>query len=148
VKHFDPDNIILNKNGQRIVGFDTIKLWLAFVAIKEKKRIRYLCYSLVSDEVLLQMNQKHLRHNTYTDIITFDLSDANGAIEGDVYISYDRVKENARTFHVKRSDEIKRVFVHGLLHLCGFSDKTTTEKLIMRSKENYYLEKFADFDKK
>lgn len=122
----------------RINDIRRIKVWLERVASLEKRVINSISYAFVSDEELLEMNQKVLKHNYYTDIITFSLSDS-AEIEGDVYISYDRIIENATVFHVKRLDEIKRIMVHGLLHLCGYNDKTKPEKERMTQKEDTYL---------
>ena len=84
------------------------------------------------------MNQAYLKHETLTDIITFDQSENPGIIEGDVYISYERVQENAKKFD-SESDELYRVMVHGLLHLCGYKDKKPGEVRLMREKEQHYL---------
>ena len=91
-----------------------------------------------SDEYLLEINKKHLNHDYYTDIITFDYSEEN-KISGDLLISIDRVKENAKTFSVSFIHELNRVVIHGVLHLCGYKDKTEEEKKQMRNLENKYL---------
>jgi rRNA maturation RNase YbeY len=88
----------------------------------------------------LQINQEYLQHDTYTDIVTFDNSDNPKIIEGDIFISYDRILENAAKFGTENS-ELPRVMVHGLLHLCGYKDKAKADKSLMTEKENYYLEK-------
>ena len=90
------------------------------------------------DRYLHKLNVEFLKHDTYTDIITFDYSVGNELI-GDVYISVERVKENAVTFNVTFENELKRVLIHGLLHLCGYKDKTVQEAEKMRAKENKYL---------
>jgi rRNA maturation RNase YbeY len=88
------------------------------------------------------MNQQYLNHDYYTDIITFDYSQAD-QISGDLFISIDRVYDNAVQVGVDRVDELKRVCVHGVLHLCGFGDKTDDEARVMRAKEDYYLDKYV-----
>jgi probable rRNA maturation factor len=98
-----------------------------------------LTYILCNDEYLLQMNQQFLNHDTLTDIITFDLSEDNDAIEGEIYISTERVAENATKFKVSMADELHRVIFHGALHLCGFKDKKMADKKIMRQKEDECL---------
>ena len=95
-------------------------------------------YIFCDDEYLLKMNQEHLNHDTYTDIISFDYSDKNH-ISGDIFISTDRVKDNAQTFSNSFQEELHRVLIHGLLHFAGYKDKTDNEKLEMRKQENYYL---------
>ena len=96
-------------------------------------------YVFGSDEWLLEINQKFLNHDTYTDIITFDQSDSEDELDGEIYISLDRVRENAQKFEVTFEKELHRVMVHGLLHLAGFSDKTEEEKKLMREKEEEYI---------
>jgi rRNA maturation RNase YbeY len=91
-----------------------------------------------SDGYLLEINLKYLKHNTYTDIITFNLSDSL-TIEGEVYVSIDRVEENALRFKNSFETELLRVVIHGALHLCGYKDKTKTEKSMMRQKEDEYI---------
>ncbi len=120
---------------------DALSGWLIAVAKTYGKSIRALSYVLCSDEYLLKMNVERLDHDTYTDIITFDLSDDCGnEIEGECYISIDRVTENAALFNDSVSHELNRVFVHGLLHLCGLGDKTEEEAKMMREAENGALE--------
>ncbi|MBX2904559.1 MAG: rRNA maturation RNase YbeY [Taibaiella sp.] len=104
-----------------------------------------LTYIFCSDEHLLQMNQQFLDHNTFTDIITFDLSEADDTMEGEIYVSVDRVRENAEKFGVPYDNELHRVLFHGMLHLCGFKDKKDADKKLMRTKEDeciaaYYKE--------
>ena len=115
-----------------------LKLWIENTIKSEKKIGLAVCYTFVSDEALLKMNKEYLNHNTYTDIITFDYSEQK-KITGDIFISIDRVKENAKKFKVKFEDELNRVIIHGVLHLCGYKDKTKTDALTMRKKENKYL---------
>lgn len=106
---------------------------------KEKTRLKQLQYIFCSDEYLLQINKEHLKHNYYTDIITFDLSDTPDAVTGEVYISVDRVKDNAQNYEVSFKDELLRVIFHGALHLCGYKDKTEKDQASMRKAEDKYL---------
>ena len=98
-----------------------------------------LTYIFCSDEHLLQMNQQFLSHDTLTDIITFDLSENETSMEGEIYISIDRVTDNAAKYKVPVTDELHRVIFHGALHLCGFKDKKEADKKIMRLKEDECL---------
>ncbi len=109
--------------------------WLNAVAFSEDKTIGYLSYVFCSDEFLLEINQSYLNHDTYTDIITFDYNE-DGLLNGEIYISTDRVVENAVRFRESETDELHRVMVHGLLHLCGYPDKTEEQKVAMRKLEN------------
>src|SRR5210317_572017 len=110
---------------------------------KLSRKNNYIIESLVcvhySDEELLQLNRSSLKHNTYTDVITFDLSDNEGIIDGEIYLSIDRIKENASAFGVNFYNEYHRVLMHGLLHLMGFKDKTENEKKEMRHQEDIAL---------
>ena len=94
----------------------------------------------VTDEYLLEMNKTHLNHDYYTDIITFDYTESN-FISGDLFISYDRVLDNSNKFNVTEFNELCRVVFHGVLHLCGYKDKSKKEEQLMRTKETYYLDK-------
>lgn len=116
-----------------------IRTWLKSIAKKEKYSILELNYIFCSDEYLLQMNRDFLDHDYYTDIITFDNSEVSGKIEGDIFISIDRVKDNAQQQKTSLKDELHRVLVHGLLHLTGYKDKTSKEQEIMRKKEDSSL---------
>jgi rRNA maturation RNase YbeY len=108
------------------------------VAKNEKKSIEGVNYIFCDDDYLLEKNIKYLKHNTLTDIISFDYSQGD-ALLGDVFISTERVAENAVTLGVEQIKELHRVMVHGLLHYCGYKDKTLKEKELMRMKEDYYL---------
>ncbi len=120
-----------------------VRLWLTAVAKKEGAAIEELNYIFCSDNYLLELNKKHLNHNTLTDIITFDNAVTSSLVEkqitGDVFISIPRVKENASIFNVPFEQELHRVMVHGLLHLLDYKDKTPKTKAIMTAKEDYYL---------
>ena len=119
-----------------------LKLWLIAIAGKEKKKIKNLAYNFCSDEELLQINQQFLNHNTYTDIITFDYCE-NNFISGEIFISAERVAENARKFNLTPQEEFLRVIAHGLLHLCGYKDKLPEHQKKMRSAENRAIKLFA-----
>jgi len=99
-------------------------------------------YVFCSDDHLHQMNQQFLDHDTLTDIITFDLSENDNTLAGEIYISIDRVKENAAKFKVSYTDELHRVIFHGALHLCGFKDKKDADKKVMRQKEDECLSEY------
>lgn len=98
-----------------------------------------LNYIFCSDEYLLQINKDHLHHDFYTDIITFDLSEQRNKIIGEIYISLDRVRDNAQTLGTTLKEESLRVIFHGALHLCGYKDKTPAQQKIMRAKEDEYI---------
>lgn len=138
-----------------------IRQWLKKAAKNEGAEISELNYIFCSDNYLLELNKKYLDHDTLTDIITFDASVRNPqsivdskkqkppttdhrplTVSGDIFISIDRVRENAKTFKVKHEQELHRVVVHGLLHLLGYKDKTKQDKLLMTSKEDHYLNLF------
>jgi rRNA maturation RNase YbeY len=108
------------------------------LAREENKRTGELCFVFCSDEYLLELNRHYLNHDYYTDVITFDYGTGN-LIAGDIFVSIDRVKENAGNFNVPFNHELSRVIYHAILHLCGYGDKTPAEESIMRSKEDYYL---------
>ena len=118
---------------------------LNLISKKKNQRISQLNYVLVDDEALLEINMKHLQHDTYTDIITFDLrDDLSGPVEGEIYISIDRVKENAEVVGVDFENEFIRVVSHGLLHLLGYKDKTAAQAKEMRQEEEACLSLWAD----
>jgi rRNA maturation RNase YbeY len=113
--------------------------WIQKVIRKEKGRLKNLNYIFCSDEDLREINIEYLKHRTYTDIITFDVSDDRAYLEGEIFISIDRVQENALKLNVPFIDELHRVLIHGVLHLLGYSDKTIPNKKEMRKKEDAYL---------
>ena len=112
--------------------------FISAILISEKKTEGEIVIIFCSDEYILEINKKHLNHDYYTDIITFDYCVEN-FISGDLYISIDRVKENAKTFNDSLLNELTRVVIHGVLHLCGYSDKTEVDQKNMRNLENKYL---------
>ncbi|MDR2285278.1 MAG: rRNA maturation RNase YbeY [Sphingobacterium sp.] len=105
------------------------------------KRVSELNFIFCSDEYLLDINKEYLNHDTYTDIVTFDSSEDEEVIAGDIFISIERVRENAAKFKVPERDELHRVIIHGVMHLCGYLDKKKEEKERMTAKENEYLQK-------
>ena len=117
------------------------KAWLNEVAKQEGKRILELTYVFCSDDYLLQINQEYLNHDTLTDIVTFDNSEDPNKIEGDIFISIDRVKENGDALGTKET-ELGRVMVHGLLHLLGYKDKKKEDKALMTEKEDFYIKQY------
>jgi len=122
-------------------GKEAIKKWIKQVIAVEGKKCGELLYFFCTDKYLLGINKKFLNHDTYTDIITFDYS-ADKSISGEIYISIERVKENAAIYEQPFNDELKRTLIHGVLHLCGYSDKTKAQKEEMRQKENFALSMF------
>jgi rRNA maturation RNase YbeY len=111
---------------------------LKILAFIEYRVIGDISIIVVSDQELISINKQYLKHDYYTDIITFDYNQ-DFIINGDLYISIDRVSENALKYNVTLKDELTRVIIHGVLHLCGYKDKTRTEARKIRAKENYYL---------
>lgn len=112
--------------------------WLRLVAESEIKRIGDISIIFCSDNYILDINQKYLQHDYFTDIITFDYCEGD-KLSGDLFISIDSVKENAMEYGSEFSDELNRVIVHGILHLIGYDDHTEEDIAMMRKKENYYL---------
>jgi rRNA maturation RNase YbeY len=121
---------------------DKYTKWLLSVCADEDKTLNSITYIFCSDEYLLDINIKYLGHDFYTDIITFPYKEGD-EIESDLYISIDRVRENAEEFKVSFDEELKRVMVHGLLHLMGYGDKTEDDSKLMRSKEDFYIQRFG-----
>ncbi|MEO6230064.1 MAG: rRNA maturation RNase YbeY [Ferruginibacter sp.] len=119
-----------------------LKLFLTNLALREACVLKGLTYVFCSDSYLLAINKKFLNHDTLTDIITFPLTEDEKYIEGEIYISIERIKENASKFRCSENDELLRVIFHGLLHLCGYGDKSKAEKFVMREKEDFYLARY------
>ena len=116
-----------------------LKAWIKSVIEEEGYALKELNFILCSDEYLLRINQQYLNHDTYTDVITFDNSEELKMIVGDIFISLERIQENAREFKHTVADELCRVMVHGTLHLLGYKDKGKAAKNLMTEKEDYYL---------
>ena len=116
-----------------------LKSFLPSLFKKEKKQLAELRYIFCSDDYLLEINMQYLKHNYYTDIITFDLSEGDQPINAEIYISVDRVRDNARSFGNTLKNELHRVIFHGALHLCGYKDKSQQDEKLMRKMEDQYL---------
>ena len=115
------------------------RTWIKEVVQKERKSLATLNYIFCSDAYLLTINEQYLNHKTLTDIITFDNSEEDSVVEGDIFISIDRVRENSWRLKTDFEEELHRVLIHGVLHLSGYADKTTSQKSDMRKKEDAYL---------
>ena len=115
-----------------------LRNWIKSIALSEGKVAGDIAFIFCSDEYLGTMNEQYLKHHTLTDIITFDYTEGE-KVSGDIFISIDRVKENAVSFSNSFNKELSRVMAHGVLHLCGYKDKTADEKKVMRGKEDFYL---------
>ena len=115
-----------------------VRAWLEFVLDEEDRELGEVSYIFCDDDYLYDLNVKHLNHNTLTDIISFDYS-LGKVVSGDIYISVERVEENARERDIAFADELHRIMVHGMLHYVGYQDKSESQKKTMRKKEDYYL---------
>jgi len=133
--HFFSEGIVFKPKNIRI-----LKNWIRQVILKEQHTLGELNFIFCNDEYLHNINVAYLQHDTYTDIITFDNSDKKHNIEGDIFISVERVQENAQKLKIDFETELHRVMIHGILHLLGYKDKSPKEKKQMRAKENEYLE--------
>tara|TARA_R110002124_G_scaffold20395_1_gene79983 strand:+ start:604 stop:1029 length:426 start_codon:yes stop_codon:yes gene_type:complete len=120
------------------------KSWLKKIAEAENHKISELNYIFCSDEYLLSINIEYLDHDTYTDIITFDNSEEENILEGDIFISIERVKENSQALEVDEEKELSRVISHGLFHLLGYKDKSNEEANLMRNKEDFAINLFEE----
>ena len=117
---------------------EKIKPWIEKIIITEEKRLGEINYIVCDDEYLLKINQDFLDHDYYTDIITFDQVRGK-TISGEIFVSLQRIKDNASLISKNYEEEKKRVIAHGVLHLCGYKDKTEEQQKIMRAKEDFYL---------
>lgn len=109
--------------------------WISRVILSENKKKGDINYIFCDDEYILEINKQYLDHDYYTDIISFDYSVGN-ELNGDIFVSIDRVKENATDFNATFDEELKRVIIHGILHYCGYKDKSEEDEALMRSKED------------
>lgn len=116
-----------------------VRNWIKATIEKEGYALQELNFIFCSDDYLLSINQQYLNHDTYTDIITFDNSDEQGQIVSDIFISIDRIKENAKEYKKTTFDELCRIMIHGTLHLLGYKDKSKADKTLMTQKEDEYL---------
>lgn len=131
--HYETDFLLENE--------DTYQSWIETVILSEQKMVGEINYIFCDDDYLHEINVKYLNHNTLTDIISFDYSEFD-TISGDIFISIDRVRENAQNFSIDFHQELLRVMAHGILHYCGYKDKSQKEVSIMREKENEKIELF------
>ncbi len=125
-----------------IPNSQAVKKWIKSIVESEKKKIGDIAVVWCSDAFILEVNNKYLKHDYLTDIITFDYCE-NNTIAGDLIISLDTVRANAKDFGVEFHVEQLRVLAHGILHLCGYGDASDEEIVVMRSKEDFYIEKYA-----
>jgi len=130
--YFEKVGLTLKERGK-------LKCFINSLIAKEKKNLNNLNYIFCNDNALLEINRKYLNHNFYTDVISFDLSSSRKEILADIYISVDRIRENAKSFKITLEEELHRVMLHGLLHLCGYNDKTEVQRQLIRKKEDFYL---------
>ncbi|PLX03331.1 MAG: rRNA maturation RNase YbeY [Marinilabiliales bacterium] len=121
---------------------EEVKIWISNTISEEDFQLGILNYEFLTDNELLKMNLEYLDHDTYTDIITFNSSNSENIISGEIFVSVDRVKENSELNDQTFERELMRVIIHGVLHLCGYGDKLEEEEILMRQKENYYLTKY------
>ena len=126
----------------KLANEDAISSWISNVILSENKKEGDINYIFCDDDYLHKINLEHLQHDTLTDIISFDYSVGN-ELHGDIFISVERVADNASDFEVSFDEELRRVMTHGVLHYCGYKDKTEEDAILMRSKEE---EKLAMFD--
>jgi len=120
-----------------------LRNWVINTIVAEKRQLVQLNYIFCNDVFLLALNQKHLNHDYYTDILTFDNADTKKEIEGDIFISLDRVRDNAKTLKISFKQELHRVIIHGVLHLCDYKDKSLVQQQKMRAKEDWCLAELA-----
>jgi len=131
--NFFNEDVLLPKLGKR-----KLNSWIKSVVLKEGKKPGDISFIFCSDDFLLEVNKKYLNHDYYTDIITFDYVE-NEIIQGDIFISLDRVKENAMIYKTTFDNELHRMLIHGVLHLLGYKDKLKRDKHLMTAKEDIYL---------
>lgn len=120
-----------------------LRKWIKGTIEDEGYQLAELNYIFCSDTYLIEINRQYLNHDTYTDIITFDNSEVEKEITGDIFISIERIRENAKKFKVPVADELHRVMIHGTLHLLGYKDKGTESKKLMTQMEDKYLDKIS-----
>jgi len=128
----------------RLKHSKSIRNWLGEVIVDLGFSTGEIAFIFTDDNFLREINRSFLEHDYYTDVITFDLSEESGKIDGEIYISTETVKQNAILYKILFYDEIKRVMVHGVLHLAGYDDVNKKDKIQMRKMEDYYLEKYSE----
>jgi probable rRNA maturation factor len=129
------------ENDFELSNEDQISIWISLVIQSENKKEGDINFIFCDDEYLLNLNQQYLDHDTLTDIISFDYSVGN-ELHGDIFISIERVLENAQDFNVTFEEELKRVLAHGILHYCGYKDKNEQDEQLMRAKEDEKIKMF------
>ena len=137
-------NFNVETEGFKVLDIRKKKSWLKELIKEQGFKLGELNYIFLDDEGLHKINLEYLNHNTYTDIITFDNSDEEDMIEGDIFVSIERITENANKFKVDFESELIRVMAHGVLHLCGYLDKKPAEVKLMREMEDKYIGKYGE----
>ena len=135
INYFSSTDYVVNNK-------DELTLWLETAIIKEGRTLGELVFNFCSDETLLKINKEFLNHDTLTDVITFDYC-VNNEVSGEVFISAERVRENANEYQQSFDQEKRRVMIHGVLHLCGYKDKTDKDRALMSEMESFYLDSFS-----
>jgi|TARA_X000001036_G_C20577618_1_gene765362 rRNA maturation RNase YbeY len=135
INYFSSTDYVVNNK-------DELTLWLEAAIIKEGRTLGELVFNFCSDETLLKINKEFLNHDTLTDVITFDYC-VNNEVSGEVFISTERVRENANEYQQSFDQEKRRVMIHGVLHLCGYKDKTDKDRALMSEMESFYLDSFS-----
>src|SRR5687767_8391311 len=138
-------NFFFEGPGPALKNRRKLRVFIASVFEREGARLESLNLIFTDDKKILEINRKYLNHDFYTDIITFDLSNGGQPVIGEVYISRDRVRENASDLSTSMREELHRVIFHGILHLCGYNDKTAPQTKRMRLKENAYLTEYFQY---
>jgi len=140
--HFFEDDVDFKLKNKK-----ALRNWIEQTIFAENYALKEVNFIFCSDTYLLKINQDYLQHDTYTDIITFDNSEKDKEIISDIFISVERIAENALNYNITFLQELHRVMIHGILHLLGYKDKSTKDKKLMTDKENHYLLLFVS-DKK
>ena len=138
-------NFNVETEGFKVLDIRKKKSWLKDLVNEQGFTLGELNYIFLNDEGLLKINVEYLNHDTYTDIITFDNSEDESMIEGDIFVSVERIAENAKKFKVNFETELTRVMAHGVLHLCGYLDKKPADVKLMREMEDKYVAKYGEF---
>ena len=140
------NNVIFNSADRPIpiIKRQKFKICIQKLFITEGYRLQKISYIFCSDKYVLKLNRQFLSHNFYTDILTFLISDKNEPVKSEIYISYDRIKENAKIFEVSFQKELLRVMIHGALHLCGYNDQNKKAKKVMQKWEDFYIKLYED----
>lgn len=137
-------NFNVETEGFKVLDIRKKKSWLKDLANEQGFKLGELNYIFLNDEGLHKINLEYLNHDTYTDIITFDNSEEEDMIEGDIFVSVERIAENAKKFDVAFETELTRVMAHGVLHLCGYLDKKPKDVKLMREMEDKYVGKYGE----